>query len=117
MLQSVVGEFRVCHGESAAVARVCEQAAAYLPQWLNANYPIPERCWHILKVRQMGETDSYHRCFATSFPAAHEIRLVAFSHCGRERYRLDAVSFDADRLGEQLVIVPIVGYTGCEMPA
>jgi hypothetical protein len=115
MLQSVLGELRAYHAESADVAWIREQVTAYMSAWLNEYYPIPGRCWHVLKVRQMGGLDSYHRCFENYFPRAHEIRLVVFSNCGRERYRLDVVSFDADRLGAQIEVVPIVTYVGCEM--
>lgn len=116
LLQSALGELRAYIPECAAVEWIRGQVEAYLSQWLNTHCSIPDRCWHVLKVRQMGERDSYHRLFSSSFPAPDEIRLVVFSNCGRERYRLDAVSFDADRLGGQLQVVPIVTYTGCELP-
>mgnify|MGYP003622965508 CR=1 FL=1 len=113
LLQSALGELRVCHAASAAVAWVSEQVAAYMPGWLASCAPVAEgACWQVLKVRLMGDHDSYHWLFDHDHPEEHEIRLVVFSNCGNSLYRLDVVSFDADRLGAQIEVVPMRSYRG-----
>jgi hypothetical protein len=100
--------------ESAAAAWITGQVAAYVPQWLAPQFP--GWYWRVFMVRPMGHSDGYNYLFANRYPCENECRLVVMANCGREYYRLDVVSFDADRLGQQLVVVPVVAYLGEEMP-